>query len=141
MISSIARVRERLRPLHERPRKTFGHLVSGIVHLVLVVVCVAAWEFGLWPLSVLLWFAIAWMDHAALSRLHESAHRMLYRSSLANELAGVFIGTLSLTPLSVYRYVHLSITHIWVVKKILSFGHTINPNHQGGGGLFMLGLN
>lgn len=82
-MSSIPRVRERLRPLHERPQKTLGHLVAGMVLLVLVVVCVAAWEFGLWPLSVLLWFVIAWIDHAALSRLHESAHRMLYRSSMA----------------------------------------------------------
>ena len=106
MASSISSIHDRLRPLHEGPRTITGHVLAGIVHLILILVCVVAWTIGFWQVSVLLWFAIAWMDHASLSRLHESAHRMLFRSFIANELAGIFIGTLALTPLSVYRYVH-----------------------------------
>ena len=41
-----------------------------------------------------------------LSRLHEAAHWMLLRRRTANEIAGIAMGTLCLTPLSVYRYVH-----------------------------------
>lgn len=80
--------------------------MSGAIHVALIVACVAAWTSGLWPVSVLLWFGIAWMSHAALARLHEAAHSMLFRSAIANELTGTFIGALALTPLSVYRYVH-----------------------------------
>lgn len=106
MTNSTACVRQRLRHLYEKPRKSPGHIISAVLHLVLIVACVVAWDAGLWPVTVLLWFAIAWMNHAALSRLHEAAHRMLFRSRIANEITGILIGTLALTPLSVYRYVH-----------------------------------
>ena len=55
---------------------------------------------------VVLWPAVAWLDHAALTRLHEAAHGTLVLNRTANELLGIAIGTASLTPLSVYRYVH-----------------------------------
>lgn len=106
MSASTASLRDQLRPLHQSPRHCARHFIAGAVHVALVVVCVAASAEGWWPVSVLLWFAIAWMDHAALSRLHEAAHRMLFRSRIGNELTGVMIGTLALTPLSVYRHVH-----------------------------------
>lgn len=99
-------LKKRLSFLHEPPLHSAGHLLAGIVHGVLIAACIAAWMSGYWPVSVLLWIAIAWMDHAALSRLHEAAHRMLFRSRVANELTGIVIGTFALTPLSVYRYVH-----------------------------------
>ena len=99
-------MRDRLRPLHQAAGPLTGHLLAGVLHLGLAVICVVAWLGGYWPVSVVLWFAIAWMDHAALSRLHESAHRMLARSPWLNEAIGILIGTLALTPLSVYRYVH-----------------------------------
>ena len=104
--ASAANDRELLRPMHQPPGPGGGHLLAGATHVALVVLSIIAWEDGYWPATVLLWFAIAWMGHAALSRLHESAHRMLFRSRVANELTGVLIGVLALTPLSVYRYVH-----------------------------------
>jgi fatty acid desaturase len=55
---------------------------------------------------LVLWCAIAWMDHAALTRLHEAAHGMLARRRWVNEAQGILIGTLALTPLSVYRFMH-----------------------------------
>ena len=106
MNATPATERELLRPLHERPRRTAGHALAGMAHLALIAFAILTWEKGFWPVTILIWIAIAWMGHAALSRLHESAHRMLYRSRVANELVGVLIGTLALTPLSVYRYVH-----------------------------------
>lgn len=106
MTTSSVTIRDRLRPLHQAPGSSVRLFFAGVVHVGLIVLCVVAWLGGWWPVSVLLWLAIAWMDHAALSRLHEAAHRMLVRSRLGNELLGVMIGTLALTPLSVYRYVH-----------------------------------
>jgi fatty acid desaturase len=106
MPSSTARIRKQLRPLHVAPAPLRGHLLAGVVHLGAIAACIAAWVGGWWPVSVLLWLAIAWMDHAALSRLHEAAHHLLARTPVINELFGVMIGTFALTPLSVYRYVH-----------------------------------
>ena len=103
---SNAVLRDQLRPLHVGPGSQASHLLAGVAHLAAVVTCIAAWEAGLWPISILLWPVLAWMGHAALSRLHESAHRMLFRSRTANEMTGIMIGTLALIPLSVYRYVH-----------------------------------
>ncbi len=106
MTSATDRIRARLRPLHVPPAHPARHNLAAVTHVALVIVCIAAWIHGAWPVSVALWIAIAWMNHAALSRLHEAAHRMLFRSRGLNELSGVIIGTLALIPLSVYRYVH-----------------------------------
>lgn len=87
-------------------RPTLGHAAAALVHVALMAGAYASWSAGLWPLTVVAWVAIAWMDHAALTRLHEAAHGMLSRSRVLNEFQGLLIGTASLTPLSVYRYVH-----------------------------------
>ena len=106
MSASTTSIRDRLAILRVGPIKPVTHVLAGLFHLGLVVVCVLAWDAGWWALSVLLWGVIVWVDHAALVRLHESAHRMLFRNLFFNEAAGIIIGTLSLTPLSVYRHVH-----------------------------------
>ncbi len=100
------RMRWHLQSLRERPGRVTGHAVATTIHVAAIILCITAWTAGYWPLCVVLWIAIAWMDHAVLARLHEAAHRMLVRSKLANEVLGIAIGTVSLTPLSVYRYVH-----------------------------------
>lgn len=87
-------------------RPTLGHAAAAVLHAALMAGALASWWAGWWPLTMALWGAIAWMDHAALTRLHEAAHAMLSRRRWLNELQGVLIGTASLTPLSVYRYVH-----------------------------------
>ena len=106
MDTTTANTRSRLRPLHEGPVKPLRHTLAALLHGGLIVAAVVTWEFGWWPVTVLLWAAIVWMNHASLTRLHESAHRLLYRSPVANEAAGIVIGSFALTTLSVYRYVH-----------------------------------
>ena len=59
-----------------------------------------------WILIVPLIGLTAWMNHVALTQLHEAAHGALAKNRVLNELQGVVIGTLALTPLSIYRYVH-----------------------------------
>lgn len=87
-------------------RPTLGHLMAAVAHAALMAGALASWWAGWWPLCMASWCALAWLDHAALTRLHEAAHGMLSRWRWLNELQGVVIGTASLTPLSVYRYVH-----------------------------------
>lgn len=95
-----------LRPMETGPGSGLNHAASGLVHLAAVGACIAAWEGGLVALVAVLCLAVAWLDHAALTRLHEAAHGMLARSRLFNEIQGAIIGTAALTPLSVYRHVH-----------------------------------
>lgn len=106
MNASATSEREQLRPLHQPPGPVGGHWLAGATFLSLIALAIWTWEIGLWPVTLLLWLAIAWMGHAELSRLHEAAHRMLFRSRVLNELVGISIGTVALIPLSVYRYVH-----------------------------------
>lgn len=98
--------RRRLQPLHEQPHHCTEHLVGGLLHGTSIVLCIVCWGSDWWPVCVVLWGFVAWMNHAALARLHEAAHGMLTRSRLANELLGMAIGIASLTPLTVYRHVH-----------------------------------
>lgn len=100
-------VAERLRPFHELPiRGEWGNAIAALTHAALFVGAVWSWSAGWWPITVFLWCLIAWMNHAALTRLHEAAHGMLSRLGWLSEAQGIVIGTLAFTPLSVYRYVH-----------------------------------
>ena len=100
-------VRERLRPLVTQPIAPFRrHMAAGTLHLALVAASILAFRTQWYSAMLVLWCAIAWMDHAALTRLHEAAHAMLARNRAINEILGIAIGTASLTPLAVYRYVH-----------------------------------
>ncbi len=83
-----------------------GHRAAAVLHIALMAGAVASWRAGWWPLTAVTWGGVTWMNHAALTRLHEAAHGMLARRAWLNELQGIVIGTASLTPLSVYRHMH-----------------------------------
>lgn len=106
MQSTKEPLRQRLESFREPPRNALGHLLGGGIHVGLAVLCVLTWNSVWWPSCILFWLILAWLDHAALARLHEATHRMLFGSRILNELTGMLIGTLSLIPHSVYRYVH-----------------------------------
>lgn len=98
---------ERIRALRALPiRGEMGNLFAAAAHAALIAGALWSWFAGFPAATIAFWCAIAWMDHAALTRLHESAHGMLSRSRALNEAQGILIGTLALTPLSVYRFVH-----------------------------------
>ncbi len=77
-----------------------------VVHLLLMALCVWAWQQGLYLVSVLCWIPLAHLGHGVLLAFHEGVHFNLARSRLDNELRGLVLGTLALVPLSVYRHVH-----------------------------------
>lgn len=105
--SDRAHVAAELRSLHDMSVVRDGpHVVAALVHVAAIAACIATWQAGWWSATVLLWLLLAWLDHAALVRLHESVHSMLSRSRWRNEAWGLVVGILSLTPPSVYRYVH-----------------------------------
>jgi fatty acid desaturase len=92
------------------PRAPRGRIPTGwlgaTVHVAAIALCVWSWRVGWWPLGVALWAVIVWMNHFALTLLHEGAHGMLSTVRWVNEVLGILIGTVALIPLSVYRYVH-----------------------------------
>jgi len=83
-----------------------ANTAATLAHFALSLATAWTWAHGWWPATALAWCALAWIDHAALARLHEAAHGTLSRRRWLNELHGVLIGTIALTPLSVYRFVH-----------------------------------
>ena len=100
-------LRAALAPLRDRACiPGWPHAAGAVVHLALVVACALASASGQHLLTIACWPILTWMHHAALARLHEAVHSMLLRSRIGNELCGIAIGTISLTPMSVYRYVH-----------------------------------
>jgi len=105
--------------LGSRPtlRVEFSRAGAALVHLGLFAACVWTGSHGWWLAIVPLWIALAWMNHAALTRLHEASHGTLNKKTWLNELNGVLIGTVALTPLSVYRYIHAQ-HHAHIGKKI-----------------------
>ncbi len=87
-------------------RGALGHLGAMALHGILMAVAGWAWWRGWWPITILTWPVIAWMDHAVLTRLHEAAHGTLAHRRKFNEIGGILIGTFAFIPLSVYRFVH-----------------------------------
>ncbi|MFG0305689.1 MAG: fatty acid desaturase family protein [Phycisphaerales bacterium JB040] len=90
---------------HHHPQHHWLAL-NALMHLGAIAGAIWLWPTPYWPAVVPCWIVAAWMNHAALTMLHEAAHASLWKSKPLNELHGVLIGTLALIPLSVYRYVH-----------------------------------
>jgi fatty acid desaturase len=59
-----------------------------------------------WPLLLLIWPAISAIMFIFVLSFHDASHGRLYPLNWLNEAHGHFVGTLSFTPLAVYRYAH-----------------------------------
>lgn len=89
---------------HLRPTLEMAALV--VVFFGLIPVSLLAWGAGLWPVTVVIWLVQAHFGHSILLAFHEASHYVLHPDRRLNELQGIGIGTLILTPLSAYRWVH-----------------------------------
>ena len=61
---------------------------------------------GFWPLLLLILPAITAIMFVFVLSFHDASHGRLYPLNWLNEVHGHFVGTLSFTPLAVYRYAH-----------------------------------
>jgi fatty acid desaturase len=96
--------------LHEaEPHEAIAYppMLNVTLYGLMMVLCVVTWNYGLWPLTVLMWFPMAHFGHAVLLAFHEAVHFTLAKNRLFNEFRGFMIGATVGVPLSVYRQVHL----------------------------------
>jgi fatty acid desaturase len=99
--------KEYLQKLHRKTGRPFYEAGGWLVlFFITMAVSLVAWDHGYWPVSVVCWLFQAHIGHTNLLAFHEASHYLLHRDRRLNELQGVVIGSLILTPLSAYRWVH-----------------------------------
>jgi fatty acid desaturase len=110
--------KEYLQRLHRKTGRPFYEAGGWLVLFFgLMAVSLLAWENGYWPVSVVCWLLQAHIGHANLLAFHEASHYLLHRDRRLNELQGLVIGSLILTPLSAYRWVHnMHHTHLGTLR-------------------------
>ncbi|WP_237228501.1 fatty acid desaturase family protein [Rubinisphaera sp. JC750] len=69
-------------------------------------IAIYTWYAGLWPLTIVTWFVAAHFFHTKPLSLHDASHGTLSSNRRKNGVFGIFCGTVSGVPLSVYRYAH-----------------------------------
>lgn len=67
---------------------------------------VSAWNYGFWPITVVTILVSAISLHSMIIGVHESAHMGLSPNRRLNDFLGIVAGTLTLSPMSVYRMLH-----------------------------------
>ncbi len=80
-------------------------IVSGCYYLTTAAMAVCLYKGWVWPLIPLVLVASHFM-HAMLIAFHEAAHGILRDNRVWNEFDGLLVGTISLTPLTLYRVLH-----------------------------------
>jgi fatty acid desaturase len=99
--------KEILQRLHHKSSRTLFESVTSVgIFFGLLVITLFAWENGYWPLVLVGWLLQAHIGHTNLLAFHEASHYTLHPSRRVNELQGVILGSVILTPLSAYRWVH-----------------------------------
>lgn len=82
-----------------------GHLAaSAAIYVLLAVVALRT----AWFVRIPVWFAMGWLLLGNGAIVHETTHRHLFRSRLANRVTGALAGAVVLMPWGVYRPYHLS---------------------------------
>jgi fatty acid desaturase len=61
---------------------------------------------GYWPLLLLIWPALSALLFVFVIAFHDASHGRLHPVHFMNEMYGHLVGTITLTPLNVYRYAH-----------------------------------
>jgi fatty acid desaturase len=91
---------------HKSSRALFESVVSVALFFGLLAVTLAAWVHGCWPVVIIGWLLQAHVGHINLLAFHEASHHTLHPNRRLNELQGIILGSVILTPLSAYRWVH-----------------------------------
>ena len=99
--------KSQLQELHNKSARPFLEAnLCTIVYFGLMPVSLWAWTSGLWPITLLCWAIQAHFGHSLLLAFHEASHYVMHPNRRMNESLGIVIGTLAMTPLSAYRWVH-----------------------------------
>ena len=99
--------KEILQRLHHKSSRTLFESVTSVgLFFGLLAVTLFAWENGYWPLVLIGWLVQAHIGHTSLLAFHEASHYTLHPNRRLNELQGIILGSVILTPLSAYRWVH-----------------------------------
>jgi fatty acid desaturase len=99
--------RQILHRLHRKnPRPCLELAACGILFLALMAGTLLAWKHGWWPVTIACWLLQAHIGHTSLLAFHQASHYTLHPNRRLNELQGVLLGSVILTPLSAYRWVH-----------------------------------
>jgi fatty acid desaturase len=99
--------KEYIQRLHRKTGRPFYEAGGWLaLFFALMAISLLAWDFGYWPVTVGCWLLQAHIGHTNLLAFHEASHYLLHRDRRLNELQGVVLGSLILTPLSSYRWVH-----------------------------------
>jgi len=99
--------KEILQRLHHKSSRTLLESVVSVgLFFGMLAVTLFAWENGYWPLVLISWLVQAHIGHTNLLAFHEASHYTLHPSRRLNEFQGIILGSVILTPLSAYRWVH-----------------------------------
>lgn len=91
----------------EQSRLVYRPPINFVIYAALMPTIFYVWYTPAWPLVIGLWLLAAYFTHTVVLALHEAAHYHLHPSKWINEARGIAIGIGTLTPLSVYRQLHL----------------------------------
>lgn len=113
-VSSVLDARQQLsqrkaaiRRMHDLSLATLlPHNLVSLLWLGLVAAAVWTWFAGYWPPTVLCWLLGSHVGHMKLAMFHEASHGTLHRTWWRNDMQGIFVGSVNLIPLSVYRMAH-----------------------------------
>ena len=104
---SFADRKATIRDLHDNCwARLLPHNLVSFVWVGLIWAAIASWSTGWWPVTVLVWLLAAHMGHMKMSSFHEASHGTLHPTFFRNEMQGMLIGSVILTPLSVFRLAH-----------------------------------
>jgi fatty acid desaturase len=96
-----------LHRLHRKnPRPCLELAACGVLFIALMACSLVAWKHGWWPVTFACWLLQAHIGHTSLLAFHQASHYTLHPNRWLNELQGVLLGSVILTPLSAYRWVH-----------------------------------
>lgn len=95
------------RLIQELHRKTSSPLlVITLYTTIFIGLGVIAILYTYWWICVPAWIMQAYIGHALLLGFHETSHYVLHPNRKINELHGIITGTVILTPITAYRWVH-----------------------------------
>jgi fatty acid desaturase len=91
---------------------------------------VVAWNSGLWPITAILVLAAGICVNSTILTVHEAVHMLLSPNRRLNNLAGIVAGTVTLTPMNLYRVVHNSHHGMIGTEQDLEFWPYVNKGSK-----------